>query len=308
MRIDPRSSGPGRRGLSRFVLIAVVVAMALLLAPGAAAGAELPDTITWTAAVNGDNVERLNGEAVRLEPGERAQVAVVVQNRGGEPLSIPYVRLEGSVLGMSFYVFTTRVDFEVPAGAEETLEYEIDLLDLGDQARGLIPSRLVLLDEEGNDREALDFQVDVRGDLTSVYMVFGLAVGALTLLLLAAALWRLSTGRLHPNRWRRGLVMAAPGLGLGFVLTFSLSVLRIASPQASLWAILLLVGAAVGFAAGYLSPNPEGPGETYEAYEEPERTPDGPANFVVDQSDQELPTQRASEAPAGHRTWPLSGR
>ena len=42
--------------------------------------------------------------------------------------------------------------------------------------------------------------------------------------------------------------------------------------------------------------------------EEPDGTPDGPANFVVDQSDQELPTQRSSEAPAGDRTWPLSGR
>jgi hypothetical protein len=282
--------------------------MALVLAPGATAGAALPETVSWTAAVNGQNVQRLNGEAVDLVPGERAQVAVVVQNRGDEAVNIPYVRLEGSVLGLSFYVFTTRVDFEVPAGADaEKLEYEIDLLDLGDQARGLIPSRLVLLDEQGNDLEAKDFQVDVHGKLTSVYMVFGLAVGALTLVLLGVALWRLSTGRLHPNRWRRGLTMAAPGLGLGFVLTFSLSVLRIASPQATLWATLLLAGAAIGFTAGYLSPNPGEPGEYDEPGDETDETPDGPGNFVVDE-DQALPTQRGSEAPADDRTWPLSGR
>ncbi|WP_135135446.1 hypothetical protein [Blastococcus sp. CT_GayMR19] len=287
----------------------VAVAMALVLTPGVASGADLPDNISWTATVNGVNVDRTNREAVRLEPGERAQVAVVVQNRGNEPLSIPYVRLEGSVLGLSFYVFTTRVDFEVPAGAKaERLEYEIDLLDLGDQARGLIPSRVVLLDEDGNDLAAQAFRVDVRGDLTSVYMVFGLAVGALTLLLLGAALWRLSTGRLHPNRWRRGLTMAAPGLGLGFVLTFSLSVLRIASPQGRLWAILLLVGAAVGFAAGYLSPNPDASDERYGGYEDADEIPEDSGNFVVDQGGQRLPTQRESEARAGNRTWPLSGR
>ena len=99
--------------------------------------------------------------------------------------------------------------------------------------------------------------------------------------------------------------MAAPGLGLGFVLTFSLSVLRIASPEGTLWAILLLVGAAVGFAAGYLSPNPEEPDERYDEYEGTDEARDGAANFVVDQG---LPTQRDSEAPAEDRTWPLSGR
>ena len=103
--------------------------------------------------------------------------------------------------------------------------------------------------------------------------------------------------------------MAAPGLGLGFVLTFSLSVLRIASPQGRLWAILLLVGAAVGFAAGYLSPNPDASDEKYEGYEDADETPEDSGNFVVDQSGRHgLPTQRESEAPAANRTWPLSGR
>jgi hypothetical protein len=89
-------------------------------------------------------------------------------------------------------------------------------------------------------------------------MLFGLAVGCVALLLLGVALWRLATGRLHPNRWRRGLTLAIPGLGLGFLLTFSLSALRVVPPHAALWSTLLMVGAAVGFAAGYLSPTPVG--------------------------------------------------
>jgi hypothetical protein len=302
MRIGRRLPGPGGRVRPRCAFLATVLALAFVLAPGGvAAGADL-EGATWTAVVNEDNVERLGGGAVQLVPGERAQVTVVIQNRGEDPLSIPYVRLEGSVLGLSFYVFTTRVDFEVPAGAEEELHYELDLLDLDDQARGLIPSRLVLLDDAGNELGAKDFRVDVAGKFTSVYMVFGMAVGGLTAVLLAAALWRLATGRLHPNRWRRGLTMAAPGLGLGFVLTFSLSVLGIASPQATLWATLLLVGAAVGFAAGYLTPNPDEPDEDDEQYGGPVGSPDGEGNFVV------YPPATQDSALEDERAWPFSSR
>jgi hypothetical protein len=282
------------------VPLLVAVLTGLLLGPaGPAAAADLPGNGSWTAVVNDVNVDRADGDrTVRLVPGERARVTVVVENRSDEPVSVPYVRLEGSVLGLAFYVYTTRVDLEVPAGGDEELSYEIDLLDLGDQARGLIPSRLVLLDDAGEDVAAISFPVDVRGQFTSVYGVFGMAVAAVTLLLLAGALWRLATGGLHPNRWRRGLTMAAPGLGLGFVLTFTLSVLGIATPKATLWAVLLLAGAGVGFAAGYLSPTP---GDVDEA----EKDGDGLPNFAVDPGDTTAPVPRAATDDPAH---PLSGR
>jgi hypothetical protein len=93
-----------------------------------------------------------------------------------------------------------------------------------------------------------------------------MAIGALTLVLLAGVLWRLATGRLSPNRWRRALAFAAPGLGLGFLVTFTLSALRIALPEAGLWAPLVLGGGIIGFIAGYLSPTP---GDEDEVAEEP---------------------------------------
>jgi hypothetical protein len=253
--VAPRRS---HRPLHRLVWLAVLVACAVV-GPAGPAAADLGDGVTWTAVVNDRSVETTTAQdPVTLVPGEAARVAVTVLNRGDREVTVTYVRLEGAVLGLSFYVYTTRVDLIVPVGGEESRSFEVDLLDLGDQARGLIPSRVVLLDAEGRPLDAQDMTVDVRGEFTSVYGVFGVVVGAVALLLLAGALWRLATGRLHVNRWWRALALAAPGLGLGFLLTFSLSVFRAASPEGPLWAVLLLGGAAIGFVAGYLTPTPGG--------------------------------------------------
>jgi hypothetical protein len=176
-------------------------------------------------------------------------------------VSARYVRLEGGVLGLKFYVFTTTVDLQAPPGGDDARTFTIDLLDLGTQASGLLPSRLVLLDAAGGEVAAEPLLVDVRGSASSVYAGFGLAVGGITVLLVAGALWRLARGRLPRNRWRRGLVMAAPGLGVGFTLTFTLSALRWAAPSGGVWTTFLMLGAAAGFVAGYLSPTPVGPDE-----------------------------------------------
>jgi hypothetical protein len=277
-----RTSPAARAG--RFAAAAAVVAAIVL--PAGPAAADLPDGATWTAVVNDRSVETTTAQdPVRLAPGEPARVSVTVANRSDQPVAVSYVRLEGAVLGLSFYVYTTRVDLEVPAGDEQPRTFEIDLLDLGDQASGLIPSRVVLLDDAGEAIAAQDLQVDVRGQATSVYAVFGMVVGGIALVLLAGALWRLATGRLHHNRWRRGLTLAAPGLGLGFLLTFSLSALRIASPEPTLWAMFLLGGAAIGFAAGYLTPTPGAADEF----------PEEPPEEAADESREELTDELVGE-------------
>ena len=47
-----------------------------------------------------------------------------------------------------------------------------------------------------------------------------------------------------------------PGLGVGLTITFTLSALRILAPSATVWLPLFLVGGAVGFVLGYLTPAP----------------------------------------------------
>jgi hypothetical protein len=261
MRIRfPSSPSTGRRPVVRW-LVAVALLAVAVAGPVAgplphAAGASLPERVSWTAEVNGVNVTRPTSEEVVLDPARPADLVVRVENPTDQQVDVPFVRLEGVVLGLAVYSFTTRVDLDLPPGGVAEREFPVPLLDLGRQANGLIPSHLALLDEQARVLERTDFTVDVLGEADSVYSLFGLAIGALALLRLAVALWRLSTGRLHPNRWRRGTTLAGPGLGLGFLVTFSLSALRITSPEGGLWASLLLGGAAVGFLAGYLTPNP----------------------------------------------------
>lgn len=277
------ASGVGRR-VPR-LLLALGVGGALLLGPAGPAAADLGDGVTWTATVNGQNVERLNGrESVRLDPAEQVEVVVRIENHGTKAVIVPFVRLEGGVLGLTFYAYATQVDLEAPVGGTVQREFPVRLLGLGTQASGLLPSQVALVDTNDRTIDAKPIRADVRGNVNSVYAVFGMAVGAMALLLLAGVLWRLATGRLSPNRWRRGLALAAPGLGLGFLLTFTLSAFRVATPDVELWASLLLGGVVIGFVAGYLSPTPgdhEG--------EEPD-----------DGLDDDLLEQGVDEAPADH--------
>ncbi len=241
------------------VVLCTALACLLALALPATAGAALPPGATWTATIDGRSVKTTStGDPIRLTPTEPVEIVVRVENRSSTPVSARYVRLEGGVLGLKFYVFTTTVDLQARPGADDARTFTIDLLDLGTQASGLLPSRLVLLDAAGGEVAAEPLLVDVRGSATSVYAGFGLAVGGITVLLVAGALWRLARGRLPRNRWRRGLVLAAPGLGIGFTLTFTLSALRWAAPSGGVWTTFLMLGAAAGFVAGYLSPTPAG--------------------------------------------------
>ena len=249
---------PARR--LRHVLTVLAVAAGLVLAGGpvpSAAADGLPDGVPWEAEVNDVNVKDTSTEnPVVLDPSRPAEVRVRIENRSDEPVSVPYVRLHGEVLGLTFYSYTTRVDIELAPGEPGTREFTIDLLDIDEQAVGFVPSQLSLLDAQAGVIESKDLTIEVKGKATSVYGVFGLAIAALTLVLLVGGLWRLATGRLHPNRWRRGVTLAAPGLGIGFVVTFSLSAAGWASPGAAMWAGLMGGGAAIGFLAGYLSPTP----------------------------------------------------
>jgi len=249
-----RPAGGLRRLLAPVALL--VACLVGVPVPAAAAADPLPEGVVWAATVNGHSVERAGDDPVSLDPRRPAEVVVRLENGSAERVEIPFVRLQGAVLDLPFYTYTVEVGLTVPAGKAEERTFTIRLLDLGAQASGLIPSRMSLLDGDAQEISGRDLTVDVRGEATSIYWVFGAAIGALALLLLAGALWRLATGRLHVNRWRRALVFAAPGLGLGFLLTFTLSALRVAAPEGSLWTSLVLGGGALGFLAGYLSPTP----------------------------------------------------
>jgi hypothetical protein len=153
------------------------------------------------------------------------------------------------------FSYDTRVDMSLKPGATEVRSFDLDLTDLRGQASGYIPSQLQLLTPDHSAIGTDDFPVDVRGrPLRTVYGIFGLAVLGITALLFVRLCLRLARGQLPTNRWQRGLEFAAPGLGLGLTLTFTLSTLRVVVPSAVHWVPLVLACGAIMFVLGYLAP------------------------------------------------------
>lgn len=246
----------GKRSGGVAILTTLVVGMIFGLAlPAHAADS---DDVTITGTVGDRDISTVDtNDPLELTPGEDTVVAVTITNGTGAPLTVRTVRLDAQVAGLTFFTFSTRVDLTVPAGGVGERSFTLSLDDLGDQATGLLPGRLAAIDQQRDVVASERFAVDVRGRLFSVYGVFGLAVAAITLLLLVAALIRLTNGTLSANRWSRAARFATVGLGLGLTLTFTLSALRLAVPGARTWVLLLIIGTAVGFVVGYLTPTPD---------------------------------------------------
>ncbi len=105
-------------------------------------------------------------------------------------------------------------------------------------------------------------------------------------------------GRLPLNRWRRGLRLLTPGIGLGLVLVFTLSVARVWVPTTERW-ITVAAAFAVGFfILGYLTPTPaEDDEDDDEDILDEEYLPDD----VRDDS-------QSAQPPATQRTVPVTRR
>ena len=242
------------------LVLASLLAMVLVGTASPAWAAEPAPRLDWSASIDGRDVKTINRDKpLELAPETPAVVTVTVTNQGQQPVEVRSVRLTGRVMGMAFFVYSTRVDMQLQPGGGDERQYVLDFEDLDGQATGLIPASLILRDPDGEALDSQDFPVNVRGRLRSVYGTFGLAVAAITVVLVVGALRRLASGRLPLNRWRRATTLATPGLGVGMTLTFTLSALRVLVPAPGTWLSLVAVGGALGFLAGYLSPTPEEP-------------------------------------------------
>lgn len=246
---------PAMRMLAATALGAVLAVGGPAAAPALAASAMEP---SWTATVDGRDVLQSTGDsAIPLRPAEGTRLEINVTNTDTEPLEIRAIRLQGQVIGLTFFSFTTQLGVTIPPGGSARRAIEVDLNDLAGQGVGLIPTRLALI---GADREELgsrELVADVRGSLNSAYGVFGLAVGAITALLLFGLALDIARLQLPLNRWRRGVRFLPAGAGVGLTLTFTLSATRILSPSPTLWVPLVLGSAGVAFVIGYLTPVPD---------------------------------------------------
>lgn len=238
-------------------LLLVALLVGLALGTGGVASAAGPgNDVTFTATLDGRSVEGIDAnDPLKLHPATGVLIDVTAHNAGSQAVEVRSVRLDAHVVGLAFFTYTTRVDLTLPAGGSGERHFLLDLGDLGGQATGLLPAELTLLAPDRSPLAVRRLPVDVRGNARSVYSVFAIGVGAVTLLLLIGLLVRLAAHRLPENRWSRAWRFAIPGAGIGLTLTFTLSALRLVVPSDRASTLLFVGAGLVGFVLGYLSPS-----------------------------------------------------
>jgi hypothetical protein len=236
----------------------IVKAIAALTAAGTvfaataqpAAAAEEP---TFTLTVNGTAVDEAGASDPLRLPSEPVLVELDVRNDGTETVDLRTVRIAGSVLGFTFFSFSTRIDLEVDPGETGQRTFELDLFELERQASGFMQGTVQLLDDENSVVADQGFVVDPRGAATSTYSIFGAIVALLTALLVVMAVRGLRRGTLPANRWSRALRFAEPGAGIGLTLVFTMSALRLLVLPASVGGLITLLGLVAGGLFGYIA-------------------------------------------------------
>ncbi len=236
-------------------LLAAVAAVLLLVVPASTAAAAPPPGLVWWATIDGNRVDYATPSApIKLGASDQARIEVYLDNRGTSPIDVRSVRIDGRVIGMAFFSYTTRLDIALPAGEQTSRRFDIDITDLTRQATGQLPATVSLVGPDRKTVDDRDFTVDVAGSMFSVYGAFGLIVAGITAVVLAGLLVAIWRRQLPRNRWQRGVRFLPAGIGVGLVLTFTLSATRLLTPSATLWLPVLLICAGAAFMIGYLLP------------------------------------------------------
>lgn len=219
------------------------------------AAAAQPDGLVWQVEIDGRPVSDLDdNDPLNLGADEPMVTDLSLVNEGAEPLQVRSLRLQGRVLGMVFFRYTVILDIALEPGQAAERSIELALDDLTGQAVGVLPSELMLLDDDGGVLVEESMTVEVDGSLWSAYGIFGLAVAGMTLVLLGTLLVAVWRSALPANRWTRALQFAGPGVGLGLTLTFTLSATGSLVPDATAWLPIVLLFAAAAFLLGYFLP------------------------------------------------------
>lgn len=239
------------------VICVLTITPLLIIAIGSPSRAGAASAVTVHGTINGQALATSSqSNPVRLYPLRPANIVLTVRNGTARPVRVATIRLSGQVMGLTFFAFDNSVAFTVPAFHSVTNRYSIPLVGLNGQATGLVNGSLSVLNPGQQVLASQDLVVDVRGSLSSVYGVFGLAVLLLTLFAFALVLLELARHRLPANRFLRGLYFLVPGLGLGLVLVFTLSATRVFVPSLGHWLPLLIISGIVFFVIGFLTPDP----------------------------------------------------
>lgn len=245
--------GSGDTRVRRLLTVIVTAALMVLLAPSGAAAD--PPGLVWSVSIDDRDLDSVTrNDPLLLGRSDSARVLLELDNRGSTELRVRRIRIEGRVIGMAFFSYTTRLDIVLPPGARTERRFDVDVSDLKGQATGLLPTSVIMISPERSTMAARDFAVDVQGSVASVYGIFGLIMVGITVVVLAGLLLSIWRRQLPVNRWHRAARFLPAGLGVGLVVTFTLSATRLLVPSAVWWLPLLLLFGGGAFMIGYLLP------------------------------------------------------
>lgn len=270
--MSPRP-GSGATRSRRLLTMILAAALLVLLVPTAAAD---PPGLTWSISIDDRDLDSVShSDPLLLGTSDSARVRLDLDNRGPSQLLVRSIRIEGKVIGMAFFSYTTRLDIVLPPGQRTERRFDIDISDLRSQATGLLPTSVIMISPDRETVVERDFAVDVRGSVASVYGAFGLIMAGITAVVLVGLLLSIWRRQLPSNRWQRGARFLPSGLGIGLVVTFTLSATRLLVPSAFWWLPILLLFGGFSFLIGYLLPvGSDDPSTATEAEAEARQTAD----------------------------------
>jgi len=244
--------GSGDTRVRQLLTVILVAALLVLHAPAAAAD---PPGLEWSISIDDRDLASVSrNDPLVLGTSDSARVRLNLDNQGPEELLVRSIRIEGRVIGMAFFSYTTRLDIVLPPGESTERRFDVDISDLRGQATGLLPTSVIMISPERDTLAKRDFAVDVQGSVASVYGAFGLIMAGITAVVLAGLLLSIWRRQLPINRWQRAARFLPAGLGIGLVVTFTLSATSLLVPSALWWLPLLIFCGGGAFLVGYLLP------------------------------------------------------
>ncbi|ABW13135.1 hypothetical protein Franean1_3740 [Parafrankia sp. EAN1pec] len=220
------------------------------------AWAENDNTTRLSVTIDG---RPLDGDVI-LDASAATRLVVGLENLGRSALEVDSVRLSGTVLGLTFFDYDTRVRTTVPARGAATWTVDLDLRDLARRASGSLPVRVEIRDTDLATVAAANGHADVRGSLFSTYGLFILGMFTLAGLLLAAALLAARRNAPAPAPWRRGLRLVPAGTAAGLFLVLVLSAAHLTTPSTPTDLAITLCTALITFGIGRVLPARTPPG------------------------------------------------
>jgi len=239
----------------RRILLLGLVLLAFPL--GGRASAQNTDTVEIDAVLAGRDVATANSDnPIPIEPREEIPLELTIRNTSDDTVSVRYVRLEGTALGLTFLTYDLGVRTTLDPGEQTTLDTTLDFFDLENQATGYLGTSLNVYDTDRHLLGSEEFVVDVRGNATSTLGLFAIVVLGVAIFSTTVLVLNTLRRRLPPNRFVRGVQFAIAGAAIGVTLSLGLSILRITFADVEAWVPLVFVPTVIGFLLGYIAPGP----------------------------------------------------